>query len=43
MNYPRIMVEYKHNDPKDLSKNFEFSKEVNYEMINEILDGGEVD
>jgi len=40
--YPRIMVEYKHNDPKDLSKNFEFSKEVNYEIIDEILDGGDI-
>lgn len=40
--YPRIMVEYKHTDPKDPSKNFEFSQEVNYGMINEILDGGDV-
>jgi len=42
MNYPRIMIECKRNDPKDPSKNFEFSKEVNYEMINEILDGGDI-
>ncbi len=40
--YPRIMVEYKHTDPNDSSKNFEFSKEVNYGMIKEILDGGDV-
>lgn len=40
--YPRIMVEYKHTDPNDPSKNFEFSQEVNYGMINEILDGGDV-
>jgi broad specificity phosphatase PhoE len=40
--FPKIMVEYKHTDPKDPSKSFEFSKEVNYGMINEILDGGDV-
>lgn len=40
--YPTIIVEYKHTDPKDSSKNFEFSKEVNYGMIDEILDGDDV-
>lgn len=36
---PRIIVEYKHEDPNDPKKNFEFSKEFNYGMIDEIIEG----
>jgi broad specificity phosphatase PhoE len=36
---PRIIVEYKHQDPNDPKKNFEFSKEFNYGMIDEIIEG----
>jgi hypothetical protein len=36
---PEIFIEYKHNDPNDPSKNFEFSNRINSQIIDEIIEG----
>jgi hypothetical protein len=40
--YPEIIIDFKHNNPKDPSKNFEFSHKINYMMIDEVINGEDV-
>ena len=39
---PKLMIEYKHTDKEDQSNNFEFIRVINYLLLDEIINGEDV-